>query len=642
MTSSLLQGGSRAAVAPYGYAGAILRVDLSARRAWTQPVDEAFARKWLGGTGFGARILYDEVPANVTWDHPDNRITLATGPMAGSLSWGTSNMSVVTRGTLTNGATSTQANGFFGHCLKFSGYDGLTLQGQASDWVYLYIEDDHVELLPANDLLGMDTWQLQDTLMARHGRTGHQMSVYGIGVAGENLVKFAAIEGDYGHVASKNGVGAVLGKKKVKAIAIVRGTRPLRVADPAEVWASADRLSENIKTGPFGQGAYKIGTLGGFSGGAKTGLLPQKNYSTNVFYVERPEVLEQFTPQAIRDGFPHRGHQCSACGMKHCQMHTIPSGPHKGELADEPEYEGWAGTGATLAMTDPAAVSWLNTQCDKAGIDVNEWGWVCGWVMEGLEKGWLTTEQVGFKLDWGDAEGAGRLLWMVARREGFGDLLAEGVKRAAEMLGGEAQAAAIYTAKGASPRGHDHRFKRDELFDTCMSSSGTFEVGAPIDSTELGVPARIDNFNPVELPESMAKIYGRRYTEDSLGVCTFTNTVPLSVTADVVNAITGWDMDVAEMLTVGRRIGSLLRAFNVRCGIGPEVEFPSKRYSAPPLDGPAAGVDAMPVWEQMRDIYYDRLGWDRATGKPFDWKLRELGLEDVARELWEPAATPAG
>jgi aldehyde:ferredoxin oxidoreductase len=210
-----------------GYAGQLLRVDLSSRRSWTQPFDAEFARKYVGGAGFGARILYDEVPAGVAWDDPDNRLIMATGPMAGSVSWGTSNMSVVTRGPMTNGAVSTQANGFFGHCLKLSGYDGIVFQGIADSWVYLYIEDDHVELRDATHLLGMDTWQLQDTLMTEHGRAGHQMSVYGIGVSGENKVRFAAIEGDYGHVASKNGCGAVLGNKRVKAVAIVRGTKGL-------------------------------------------------------------------------------------------------------------------------------------------------------------------------------------------------------------------------------------------------------------------------------------------------------------------------------------------------------------------------------------------------------------------------------
>jgi aldehyde:ferredoxin oxidoreductase len=622
----------------FGYAGKVLRVDLSARRAWAQPFDAAHARTYLGGTGFGARVLYDEVPAHVTWDHPDNRLSLCTGPMAGSLSWGTANMSVVTRGTLTGGATSTQANGFFGHCLKFSGYDGIVFQGQASEWVYLYVEDDRVELLPAGPLLGLDTWELQDRLMAEHGRGGHQMSVYGIGVAGENLVKFAAIGGDYGHFASKNGVGAVLGKKKVKAIAIVRGTKALQVADPAGVWRAADALSDGIKSGPWGSGLYTHGTLGGFSGGAVTGMLPQKNYTTNVYYSSQPEVLEQFTPQAIRDGFPHRGHQCSACGMHHCMMHVLPSGKHQGELADEPEYEGWAGCGATLGVRDPVAVSWLNTQVDKAGVDVNEFGWLCGWMMEGCDKGWLSKDQLGFHLEWGDAEGAARVLWLLARREGFGDVLAEGVKKAAETLGGDAYQAGVFTLKGASPRGHDHRFKREELFDTCVSSNGSFEVGMAVDAGELDVPERIDVYNPVEVTESMAKIYGRRYVEDSLGVCTFTNSVGLRTTLGVVNAITGWDMGLDELLDCGRRTGSLLRAFNLRCGIGPEVEFPSPRYGGVPADGPAKGVDAMPVWEQMRDVYYARLQWDRASGRPFASRLRELGLPEVGRDLWGDSA----
>src|SRR5262245_58390163 len=190
---------------------------------------------------------------------------MATGPMAGSVSWGTSNMSVVTRGPMTNGAVSTQANGFFGHCLKFSGYDGIVFQGIADSWVYLYIDDTHVELRDATHLLGMDTWQLQDTLMVEHGRSGHQMSVYGIGISGVNRVRFAAIEGDYGHVASKNGCGAVLGNKRVKAVAIVRGSGGLTMANAPAVWTAADVLSESIKTGPASSALYHYGTLPGFT-----------------------------------------------------------------------------------------------------------------------------------------------------------------------------------------------------------------------------------------------------------------------------------------------------------------------------------------------------------------------------------------
>lgn len=620
-----------------GYAGQLLRVDLSARRTWTQPIDATFARTYVGGAGFGARVLYDEVAADVTWEHPDNRMILATGPFAGSVSWGTSNLCVVTRGTLSGGATSTQANGFFGHNLKFSGYDGIVLQGIADDWVYLYIEDDVVELRDARHLLGLDTWQLQDTLQAELGRSGHQLSVYGIGVSGENLVRFAAIEGDYGHVASKNGVGAVLGNKKVKAIAIVRGTKAVQVADSKALWEAADILADGLKNG-VGKGTYSYGTLGGWTNLSATGGLPFKNYTTNIY--PSGEVADKLTAPALRALFQHRGHQCSSCGMHHCHIMTLPSGPHAGELADEPEYEGLSGCGSTIGCTDPVGIAWLNTQVDKAGVDVNEFGWVCGWVMECMEKGWLTEEQVGFRLEWGDAEGAARLLWMIARREGFGDVLAGGVKHAAETIGGEAYKAGIFTMKGSTPRGHDHRgVKRDELLDTCLASNGTFECGMAIDAAEIGAPARVNSFDPAELTESMSKIYGRRNFEDSIGVCTFTNMVSLSKTVAVLNAITGWDFTFQDARVVGRRIGNLFRAFNLRCGIGPEAEFPSPRYGSVPVDGPAAGADAAAVWEEMRDRYYGHMGWDRATGKPFAWKLEELGLPDVARDLW--ALSPA-
>ena len=307
-------------------------------------------------------------------------------------------------------------------------------------------------------------------------------------------------------------------------------------------------------------------------------------------------------------------------------MQTLPRGKHAGELADEPEYEGWSGCGATIGCTDPVAVSWLNTQVDRAGVDVNEFGWVCGWTMEGYAKGWITQEMLGgLDIPWGDAEAAAKLLWMIARREGFGDVLAEGVKRAAERLGGDAYQAAVFTMKGATPRGHDHRSRREEMFDTCLSSNATFEIGLAVDSAELNVPARIESFNPVAMPETLAKIFGRRHFEDSIGVCTFTNTVSLATTLGVINAITGWDMDVAEAMAAGRRAGLILRAFNLRCGIGPELEFPSPRYGSVPVDGPARGADAMAVWEQMRDVYYAGMGWDHATGRPLPETLDTLG-----------------
>ena len=243
---------------PGGYAGQLLRVDLSAGRAWGEPWSPADMRTYLGGAGLGAKILWDEVPAGVNWDDPENRLVLGTGPLAGLPVWGTGGLTVVTRGAMTNGGTSTQANGFFGANLKYCGYDAIVVQGQAPEWTYLLIRGDRVELRDARHLVGKDTWETQDALNGELGYSGHMLSVYSIGPAGENLVRFAAIQGDYGHVASKNGVGAVMGKKRLKAVAIVRGGAALRAADPRGLIAAADDIAQRSPHEPGGQDALRV------------------------------------------------------------------------------------------------------------------------------------------------------------------------------------------------------------------------------------------------------------------------------------------------------------------------------------------------------------------------------------------------
>ncbi|MBI3457574.1 MAG: hypothetical protein HY002_17480 [Candidatus Rokubacteria bacterium] len=617
---------------PGGYAGRFLRVDLGSGRIWTQPWTPEEMRYYLGGVGIGAKILWEEVPPEAGWDHPENRLVLATGPFAGLPIWGTGGLTVVTRGALTNGATSTQANGFFGANLKFSGYDAIILQGQSPRWVYLLIQDDQVELREAAHLLGKDTWETQDALTAETGLSGHMLSVYSIGPAGEHLIRFAAIQGDYGHVASKNGCGAVMGKKRLKAVAIVRGTRAIRAVDPRGVMAAADEIAYDLRTNPAARTLYEYGTLPGVVNLHGIGALPIKNYTTSV---APPGVdMKAWEAPALRQGFDHRGHQCSACGMHHGHMQVLPSGKHKGRIVDGPEYEGWSGAGWTIGLTDPVAVSWLNTQIDRACVDVNEFGWLCGWVMECMEKGHITEKQLGFRLAWGDAEGANRLLQTISRREGFGDLLAEGVKIAAERLGGPAQECAIYTGKNASPRGHDHRARWDELLDTCTGSTGTLETGPPVFPTELGLPARINPFDPDQVARQVAALNGRRHFEDSLGACIFTTRTTFENLCRALSAATGWEYTREDAVRSGRRVGAILRCFNVRCGIGPELERPSKRYGSVPVDGPAKGQAIEKHWEHMLDVWYEGMGYDRKTGRPKPETLKTLDLEWMIPGVW--------
>jgi aldehyde:ferredoxin oxidoreductase len=621
---------------PGGYAGKLLRVDLSKRKCWAEPWGPDAMREQIGGVGLGAMILYRETATrggkgNVAWDHPDNRLVLATGPVAGMPAWGSSGLTVVTIGAGTNGPTSTQANGFFGANLKYSGYDAIVVQGQARDWVYLYINDDVVELRDAKGLLGKDTWQTQDALHAATGLSGHQLSVYSIGPAGENLSRMAAIQGDYGHVASKNGCGAVMGRKKLKAVAIVRGTGALRAADPRGVVQAADDVGFDLRTDPSAKSLYEYGTLPGVVNLARLGALPIKNYTTNVPGVD----MAQWEAPKLREGFDHRGHQCNACGMHHCHMSVVRKGDFKGAIVDEPEYEGWSGAGWAIgAVNDIDGVAWLNTELDKACLDVNEFGWMCGWVMECQEKGYITDKQLGFRLAWGDIKGAARLIKMISHREGLGDILAEGVKRAAEKLGGPAKACAIYTEKGAAPRGHDHRARWDEMLDTCTSGTGTLESGVPVHPTEVGQPARINTFDGEAVAKFVAGIRGRRNFEDSLGMCIFTTRTRLENLCRLLNAVTGWDVTVDDTVRFGRRTAAIMRAVSLRCGITPDVERPSARYGSTPVDGPAKGQDVGAQWDRMVGTWYREVGYDRKTGKPLPATLKGLGLDWLAKDLW--------
>jgi aldehyde:ferredoxin oxidoreductase len=639
MTTKTASAKTTATPTPGGFAGKLLRVDMTKGKCWAEPWTAEEMRDCLGGIGLGSRILYRETArkggkGNVSWDDPENRLVLATGPLAGLPVWGTGGLTAVSIGAGTNGPTSTQANGFFGTNLKYSGYDAIVVQGESRTWKYLYVHDDVIELRDARSLVGLDTWETQAALNRELGLSGHQLSVYSIGPAGENLVRFAAIQGDYGHVASKNGMGAVMGKKKLKAVALVRGTKGLRAADYRGVLQAADDIAHDLKTDPSARSLYEYGTLPGVVNLSKLGALPIKNYTTNEPGNVAGANLAEWEAPKLREGFDHRGHQCNACGMHHCHMSVIRSGENKGKIVDEPEYEGWSGCGWTIGATDREGVAWLNTQCDRACVDVNEFGWMCGWMMECYEKGYITKQQLGFELPWGDVKAANRLMEIISHRQGLGAVLAEGVKRAAEKLGGEAQKCAIYFMHGASPRGHDHRARWEEMLDVATSGTATMETGNPVHPTEVGQPARINPFDGEAVAKMVAGLRGRRNFEDSLGVCIFTTRTRLENICRALSAATGWYYTVDEAIRMGRRTAAYNRATRLRCGILPQHEYPSERYGSTPVDGPAKGQAVRDQWEKMVDTWYAEVGYDRKTGKPFAKTLKDLGLDELAAELW--------
>ncbi len=607
-----------------GYKGKILRIDLSSEQISEESHDDETLRKYVGGSSLGAKYLYDEVPPGVEWSDPENRLMFLAGPLTGTRVSGTGTFSVVSKGPMTNMAGTSQANGYFGAFLKFAGFDGIVVQGRASRWLYLYIHDDTAELRDARHLLGKNTWETEDAI--KEGLS-NQSSVFCIGPAGENLVRFAAVVGDHGHVAGHNGLGAVMGSKRLKAVVAERGKKTIRVAEPKRLTEAAKALIETSqKMDPM---MGKWGTAFAFPLLHSRGMLPVKNYTTSIF----PEP-EKFGGEYLRTHFKATPSTCWACRISHLRITEVTDGPYKGFVGEEPEYEGLAAMSSVIGQTDPGATIVLGNQVDRLGMDINESGYLIGWIMECYEKGLLKKDDLdGIEMNWGNAESTLAMLKKIANRDGCGDMFAEGVKRASEKVGGEAADCAVYTMKGATPRGHDHRARWNELIDTCLSNTGTVEVGPgqPI-VRELGLAPVQDPFDALEVAIMNAKVNGRRLFEDSLLICLFCN-FDFQLAIDSLNAATGWDFDIQEAMNVGRRAVNQLRVFNFRHGLTKEIEAPSVRYGSVPVDGPQQGKAIMPHWEDLRSSYYRHMGWDPETGKPLQETLENLGLGHIFADL---------
>lgn len=616
-----------------GYAGRILRVDLTNERITEEVLDEATRRKWVGGIGLGAKYLYEEVPPGTRWNDPENRLIVASGPLGGTMVGGSATISFSTKGVLTDGATSTQANGFMGAFMKTSGCDAVVFQGIARRWLYLYLHDGTAELRDAKYLVGKNTWETEDAIKAELGYAQQRMSVFCIGPAGENLVKFAGIFGDKDHCAGHNGIGAVMGVKKLKAFCAPLGRTPIKVASPKKLLPAIERIWHDIQNHEGSKRIFSMGTGGTYATGEErlaAGTLPVKNYLTNLY----PEA-RLMTCQYVRERWQAVPRPCWACGSHHCHMVTITDGPYRGLKVEEPEYEMFAAMGPLIGNTDPTETLVLSNLMTLLGLEGNEAGFLISMLIELYEKGVLTKDDTeGLELTWGNAAAIRTLLERIARREGaFADMLAEGIKHAAEHLGPEARNCAVYTMKGHAPRGHDHRSMWREMFDTAVADMGTYESGylGPKDPDTHSLK---DRFSPEDVSTHVAKAKSRRQFEDVMGSCTFCTRAQLRHLVEAFNLVTGWDFTIKEAQDVGLRVSNLMRAFNIKHGVPIELEQPSPRWSSAPTDGPAKGITIAPHWEGMLDNYYRQMGWDRRTGKSLPETLRSLGLDSVVADLW--------
>jgi aldehyde:ferredoxin oxidoreductase len=623
----------------FGYAGKLLRVDLTNEKITEEVLDEETARKYIGGTGLGAKYLYDEVPAGVEWFDADNLMTIATGPLGGTRVGGTGTVSVVTKGALTNGAVASQANGFFGAFLRFCGYDAIILQGKAKKWVYLYIHEGGAELRDASHLVGKDNWETTDTIKAEHDKGEKEMSVASIGTAGENLVKFGCIFFDKGHTASHNGTGAVMGSKKLKAIAVARGKGRPVYKDSKGLSQTSEDMFQFVMNQPVGRVEQQWGTLNLLVEGviSRSGRIPVKNYTTNVFDIDL-EKLEKFWGPYLRREYKAKPIPCYACRMRHCHIMTLTEGPYKGYIGEEPEYESFAAFGPIIGNTDSSVAFFLANEADRLGMDCNEMGWTLGLAIECYEKGVISKKDTdGLELTWGNYEAVHQLMLKIARREGFGNVLAEGAMRAAHHIGGDAPNFAIHTMKGNTPRSHDHRTIWGMDFDTCVSQMSTDEGFNVADPEDMGPAVSERPVNATSAEDAVTwnvRFKGGKQFEDCLGVCWISTRSQIRILAQGVSAATGWDFSTQEAMDVGKRIVNLLRAFNIRHGHTAEMDAPSPRYGSAPPDGPAKGKSILLNWDEMRRNYYAGMGWDKETGKPLPETLKRYGIEYAVSELW--------
>lgn len=617
---------------PGGYVGKILRVDLSNRGIFEEVLPLEVVKDYIGGSGLGAKFLFDEVLSGVDPFDPENRLIITTGPLTGTLIPGSGTFAIATRSPLTGLAGIAQANGFFGARLKYAGYDGIVFQGNSQNLVYLLISNGKAELKDASDLAGKDTWETEGILKQRHGEENVDFctSVACIGPAGERLIRFSGIFSDRGHVAASGGVGAVMGAKHLKAI-VVQGLGGVKTsAEKEQIKKILHDWITEAKESSMGKIVSVHGTAGLFISYYSRGWVPVKNLTTNLF--PDPEVF---------DGANLRGkffrmmpRSCHACTFHHCHMIEVLEGPFKGFVGEEPEYEIFAGFGPNLGIYDPGAVAKLNNVNDRLGMDAKEMAFLISLIMECYEKGLLKKDDLdGLELRWGDVGSIESLMKKIANREGVGEWLAEGTLRAAQWIGGEALNMAVYVKRGNSPHIHDPRTRWGTLFTQAISNMGSQEG---IDMTlkfskELGID------EPTSFPNEMvgkaqARTGPKRQFEECLIFCYY-QSPSLSTLLRAFNAITGFNFTTENCLELGRRVINLLRVFNIRHGFTDEQDSFSPRLGEPPIDGPGKGQSMAPTFEKMKRYYYKEMGWDERTGFPLPDTLDALGLGNAAKEL---------
>jgi len=624
---------------PGGYAGRILFIDLTAGKIEEKEVPEEVYRSFIGGYGLGIRILYQRMRPKVDPLGPENMLGFVTGPLTGVPIPGSGRYMVVTKSPLTGAWGEANSGGTFGPMLKEAGYDGVFFSGVSSQPVYLLVKDGGAELRDACSAWGKDTYATDDVLHQQIG--DDEVRIASIGPSGESCSLLAGIVNEKGRIAARSGVGAVMGSKKLKALAVKGGFQKVQVANRERLKTAREKFQGIMKASEFQKGLTAAGTGGGTSFLVSIGDSPIKNWRlTGLEAMPKVANLDSGNMQKYKTG----AYACYACPVRCGAIleHKEGSFALQAEM-HRPEYESVAALGGMQVNDNLESVMKANDICNHYGIDTMSTGGTIAFAMECYEKGLITSKDTdGIELTWGNAEAVVAMAEKIGRREGFGAVLADGVGKAAERIGKGSEEYAI-AVLGQSLAYHDPRMS--PALGTAMIADANpahhmdcqitcqLEAGASIgDDPALQTP-KMEQFGDFDRKGPMYAL-GSKFHQlfNAAGLCalyTIGSTVPV---AELIEAVTGWDFGWVEGLEAGYRILTLRQAFNVREGLTPDQFKMPRRIKEEPLQtGPCAGAKI--DYEALRKGYFEALGWDIASGKPFLETLNKLKLQALAGDL---------
>ena len=651
----------------YGYAGKVLHVDLAEGTFEVEVPSEEFYRTYMGGSAMGLYYALTHTPAGADPLGPDNTLTFAVGGVTGAPISGQSRATAVARSPLTGAVGDSQAGGFWPAELKFAGFDGVVLHGRSPKPVYLWIKDGEFELRDASHLWGhgYSTREVEEILFEELG--DKRIQVAQVGEAGERLVRFAAIMNMANRAHGRTGMGAVMGSKNLKAV-VVRGSKKrLPMADAERLRALMKRFQPNIQDDEDVSELGKYGTAGIVQGQEADGGLPTRNWTSGSMGEERAEAIsgETLYDRVLRgweEGtqFKTGRDTCYSCGVR-CKR-VVESEWNGHALVPEaggPEYETISVFGSYCDVDDLGALAYANQLCNDYGVDTISAGATMACAIECFERGLITAEDTGgIALGWGKAEAMIAMLEATLRREGFGDVLAEGSKRAAERIGNGAERY-VMGVKGqelpahmpqvkrslalvyaVNPFGADHQSsEHDPMYEPEYFEIADTKYGNRFREIGLDDPQDVLALNPAKAEFALTTQYAYSAL-DTVDVCQFVfgpswQLMGMGELAEMVSAVTGWEVSVDELLEVGRRRLNLLRAFNAREGIGRDADtLPDRLFDEPLRGGASDGlfVDRAEFAAAL-DAYYEMNEWDPVTGNPTRETLEGLGLGWVADRI---------